>query len=190
MILRTVTLSALLATTFIGTASAHVKVSPATAGVAAYQEFTVSVPVERDIPTTGIRLVIPSGLEYVTPNMKPGWTITTKKDGDVVSEITWSKGQIIPGLRDTFVFSAKTPATQGSLMWKAYQTYQDGTVVAWDADPNGIEESDTKGPYSVTAIEDDLTQSDGGSSKGMSVAALALATISLVLAGKRSRKEV
>ena len=75
-------------------------------------------------------------------------------------------------------------------MWKAYQTYQDGTVVAWDADPNGIEESDTKGPYSVTAIEDDLTQSDGGSSKGMSVAALALATISLVLAGKRSRKEV
>jgi uncharacterized protein YcnI len=143
------------------TVSAHVTVKPNQAGIATFQSFSVGVPVEKDIPTVGLRLVVPAGLEYVTPNVKPGWRIAVKKDGTgedaKVTEITWTGGTIPAGQRDEFAFSAKTPATPTAINWKAYQTYRDGTVVAWDQDGATIDETaENVGPYSTTAIIDDL----------------------------------
>ena len=56
-------------------ASAHVGVKPSEVGVGSFQTFTVGVPNERDVPTTQVRLVLPEGLEHITPNVKQGWTI-------------------------------------------------------------------------------------------------------------------
>ena len=64
-----------------GLALAHVVVKPSEALTGAYQTFTTSVPNEKDIPTIGIRLVIPESVESVTPTVKPGWEITTVKTG-------------------------------------------------------------------------------------------------------------
>lgn len=143
------------------TVSAHVTVKPNQAGISMYQTFSVNVPVEKEIPTVGIRLVIPEGLSSVTPNVKPGWRIAIKKDGTgedaKVTEITWTGGTIPAGQRDEFAFSAKTPATPTSMYWKAYQTYRDGTIVAWDQDGATIDATaENVGPYSTTTIIDDL----------------------------------
>lgn len=142
-----------------GLAFAHVVVTPNEALTGAYETFTTSVPNEKDIPVTGIRLVIPDSIESVTPTVKPGWEIQTKKTGDRVTEITWTGGTIAPELRDTFTFSAHMPAKAGDIYWKAYQTYQDGSVVSWDQQPakdghGHSGEDESKGPYSTTTVSD------------------------------------
>lgn len=142
-----------------GLAFAHVVVTPNEALTGAYETFTTSVPNEKDIPVTGVRLVIPDTIESVTPTVKPGWEIQTKKTGDKVSEINWTGGMIAPELRDTFTFSAHMPATAGDINWKAYQTYQDGSVVSWDQQPakeahGHSGEDESKGPYSTTTVSD------------------------------------
>lgn len=146
--------------------SAHVVVKPDTAKIAAWQTFVMQVPVEKDQPTNGLRLVIPAGLKNVMPNVKPGWTIEVKKNGEgegaIVTEIDWKGGSIPTGQRDEFAFSAQVPAAETELHWKAYQTYQDGTVVSWDED--AMEEmnhsdNENSGPYSVTKVVNDLTKS-------------------------------
>jgi len=149
-------------------ASAHVTVRPSEVGVGAYQTFNVSVPTEKDIATTEVRLLIPQGLESVRPNVKAGWNVEIVRDGEgegsQVREIIWRGGSIPADQRDDFFFSAKTPAEAGALRWDAYQTYSDGTVVAWDADASeqpkdetGADEFSVRGPYSTTRVINDLT---------------------------------
>lgn len=158
-------MTSLLLATSVQHAFAHVTVKPAQVGIGSWQTFSVGVPVEKDKPTIGVRLVIPEGAEYVMPNVKPGWTITTKKTGEgeesKVTEIEWKGGTIPTGQRDEFVFSAKVPETPTKLHWKAYQQYQDGTVVAWDASEEELGDDShdfsTKGPFSTTEIIDDLS---------------------------------
>ncbi len=179
---KTITTSALVLTMAAITsvlspyALAHVTVKPAQVGVAAYQTFTAGVPNEKDIPTTGLRVVIPEGMTSVMPIVKPGWTISTKTvkvgDKENVSEIIWSGGSIPAGQRDEFGFSAKSPASEATVQWKTYQTYSNGVIVAWDQSPEELkkaeeakagsngeqkEEEHAVGPYSETKVVNDLT---------------------------------
>lgn len=146
-----------LALSLMGTASAHVVVRPGDVKTGVYQTFTVSVPVEKDNPTIKVKLDIPEGLASVTPTVKPGWIIQTDKRGQgedaVITAITWTGGEIGVGYRDEFTFSAKTPDQMTDLQWKAYQTYQDGTIMSWDQQPD-IEEKEgsASGPFSVTKV--------------------------------------
>jgi len=135
-------------------ASAHVIVTPSSIGIGTDDvPFTAGVPNEKNIPVIGLKLLIPSGLADVVPNVKPGWTITVKKNGDQVTEIDWAGGSIPVGERDQFTFSAQVPADQTTLDWKAYQTYQDGGIVAWDEDPADLTSTN---PYSETQVVNDL----------------------------------
>lgn len=148
--------------------SAHVVVKPGEVGIAAYQTYTMGVPNEKDIPTVAVRLAIPEGMTGVSPNVKPGWTIHMKKEGEgedaKVTEIEWTGGSIPQGQRDDFFFSAKAPAAAATLQWKAYQIYRNGTIVSWDQPSTGdmttemreAMEKTGKGPYSETKIVDDL----------------------------------
>jgi uncharacterized protein YcnI len=176
-LLRVSSLSLGLLLISASSALAHVVVKPAEVGVGSFQTFTVGVPVEKEIPTVGLRLVIPGGLNHVSPNVKPGWKIETKKEAneaeeeaghseEKVTEITWSGGVIPHGQRDDFYFSAQVPAETTTLSWKAYQTYQDGSVVSWELGPNDEQPKDEEGnpdysksgPASETRVVDDLSQ--------------------------------
>lgn len=141
------------------TAAAHVAVKPAQVSTASYQTFTTSVPNEKDIAVTSVRLAIPLGLADITPTVKPGWTIDALKNESTTTEITWSGGAIPAGQRDDFTFSAQAPAKPTTLQWKAYQTYEDGTTVAWDQKPaiGSDDDSGNSGPYSQTKVVDTLT---------------------------------
>lgn len=202
----------------VAPAFAHVIVHPNQVGVAAFQEFTMSVPTEKDNPTVAVKLLIPDGLNMVTPNVKAGWTITVKKQGDgedaKVTEIDWTGGSIPADQRDDFIFQAQVPAKETTLNWKAYQTYSDGTVVAWDHDPKlskGPDDDSAPPPYSTTKVVNDLigsgsnnnvTMNQSGnntnppmtySSKraalpfGMSVIALALSIVSLSISLRKKK---
>ncbi len=187
-------------------AHAHVTVKPGEAGIATYQTFTVSVPVEKDLPTTGVRLTIPAGVTAVMPNAKAGWKIdlthlaaevggADQKDAErprkQVTEIAWTGGVIPAGQRDEFVFSAKVPSAESTLQWKAYQQYQDGSVVAWERDPkqpaakNAAGKSDfsKSGPFSQTRVVDDLKESSYPAQLPLwlSIAAVLLSLASLLI---------
>lgn len=156
--------------------SAHVTVSPNEVGVGKFQTFNLSVPVEREVATTALRLLIPEGLEHISPTVKPGWKIDIKHGESTVGEtggehsghgpvleLSWTGGSIPAGQRDDFTFSAKVPSKPTTILWKAYQTYADGTVVSWELGPedpqpkkDGKPDFSNKGPASQTKIVDDL----------------------------------
>ncbi len=202
IVMKRISLAAVLMFVFVGlsvsNASAHVTVKPGEVATAAYQTFTVSVPNEKDIPTTAVRVVVPSGVANVTPTQKSGWSIETKQDGENVSEITWKDGEIAEGLRDEFTFSAKTPAEPGNIEWKAYQTYSDGTVVAWDQAETGDGHGDeNKGPFSVTSVvadtspntatSEEVARANSNAQRAMyiAIAAVAIALISVFFATRK-----
>jgi uncharacterized protein YcnI len=181
----------------VSIASAHVTVKPAEVNIGTFQTFSISVPVERDIPTIAVRVVLPQGLEHVTPNVKPGWKIA-KTD----TEISWTGGSIPAGQRDEFVFSAKVPSQETTLVWKAYQTYQGGAVVAWDLQADqqpkstdGKDDFSKSGPYSQTKVINDLkaarvtteNKASGTSSPAMVFSIVAL-VFSIIALGASRRK--
>lgn len=164
MIKKIVAICTSLASLFIFAvpAFAHVIITPHTVGIAATQEFSMAVPTEKDNPTVAIKLLIPDGLQMVVPNAKAGWTINVikKSSGDTapVTEIDWTGGSIPVGQRDDFLFQAQVPPKETTLKWKAYQTYQDGSVIAWDHAPGKNPEDDSAPPpYSTTTVINDLT---------------------------------
>jgi uncharacterized protein YcnI len=164
-------------------AFAHVVVQPAQVETAAFQTFSVGVPNEKEVAVTGLRLVIPAGLGEVSPNVKPGWNIDIKKDGETVKEITWSGSSIPASQRDDFVFSAQAPENETSLNWKAYQTYADGSVVAWDQKPDGKDSEDST-PYSVTKVVKDLSATTTPASNddnSTNTLAVAIGTLGVIL---------
>jgi uncharacterized protein YcnI len=167
---------------------AHVVVTPNQAGVGVGAKFNVSVPNEKQVAVTAIKLDMPKGVQNVQPDVLAGWDITTAKDGSGnIAAITWT-GTIPAGQRADFIFKAQTPANAGNLDWKAYQTYADGTIVHWDQNPaaNGKAVKNNAGPYSITKVVNDLSsnKSSAPNNSGASntaTLALALSIAALIL---------
>ncbi len=118
-------------------AFAHVGVLPVTVPAATLQVFTVRVPTERDIPTTSVRIEFPSSLIISRFAPMPGWTRDVEKDGaGRTIAATWSGGSIAADEYQDFMFMGRTPREPGTLVFPAYQTYQDGETVAWTEAPD------------------------------------------------------
>lgn len=165
-----------------GAAFAHVVVKPAETAVGSFDTYTVSVPNEKEVAVTGVKLDVPKGLSYVTPTTKPEWTIDVEKDGDTVRSITWKDGTVPAGQRQDFTFSAQAPSAAGDITWKAYQTYADGTVVAWDKAPtNSDAEGGNSGPFSVTKVTDDTEAAEVASATPSTTLALVISIVAVVL---------
>ncbi len=126
------------------TASAHVELNPNQA-VVGEQIYTINMPNEKDIAAVELRLAVPDNV-YVTGILPvSGWNYTTvtekvpqakTADGDTlptnrITEIDWT-GSLGAGQYQTFGIATYYGGDPGQLVWKAYQKYSDGTVVAWD----------------------------------------------------------
>ncbi|MDH6140306.1 uncharacterized protein YcnI [Kitasatospora sp. GP30] len=130
-------------------ASAHVTVQPSTvAANATDQTFAFRVPNEQDNANT-VKVEIDFPTDHPIPSALvapvPGWTdqIQTTKlatpihtdDGDitdVVSQIVWTGGQITPNhYQDFTVDFGALPDGTDQVVFKALQTYSDGSVVRW-----------------------------------------------------------
>jgi uncharacterized protein YcnI len=130
-------------------ASAHVVLDPNEA-VVGEQTYSINAPNEKDIPTVELRLVVPDNV-FVTGILPvPGWNYTTKTekvpqattaDGDQlptdrIKEIDWA-GSFGAGQYQVFGIATYYGGDPTQLVWKAYQTYSDGTIVAWDDTVDG-----------------------------------------------------
>jgi uncharacterized protein YcnI len=160
-------------------ASAHAIVSPPLAKTKALQQFTLSVPTEKEgATTTKIELTVPAG--FAIDSFEPstgGWKrlAQTKGTGEdaVVQRVTWSGGAVPTGEDSVFRFNASTDASK-TYTFDVRQTYSDGTVVDW----NGPESSDTPAPTVQS-----LSSFGGGSgSSTLAIVALVLGGLALVLA--------
>jgi uncharacterized protein YcnI len=127
-------------------ASAHVVVSPEEVTAGDYETLTVSVPTEKEIPTTEIRVEVPKGFLLSGVQPVPGWEHTFEEDGGVVTAVTFSGGEIRPREFQQFLLQAQAPEEPGEYPWKAIQSYEDGSVVEWTGPP------DSEEPASVVKV--------------------------------------
>jgi uncharacterized protein len=196
-------------------AAAHVTLHPDKVPADSFQRFSFQVPVEKDIPTTKLKVQIPDGVTFVSVEPKPGWTYkttTTKVDppltmeGEKITErtatIEWSGGSIKPGEFDEFVISAHVPDEVGkTLIFPANQTYSDGSVVRWigaltadepaphvtleAAEPENANASATTTTAASSSSDDD---SDSNTSLWIAIIALIVGGAALVLGALRWRR--
>jgi uncharacterized protein YcnI len=159
-------------------ASAHAIVSPPVALDKALQQFTLSVPTEKEgATTTTIELTVPSGfaIDSFEPPSAP-WKQQTQSTGSgeeaVVQRVTWTGGSVPTGQDAVFRFNASTNGAK-TYVFSVRQTYSDGSVVDW----TGPESSDTPAPR-VEA----LSGFGGGGTSTLEIVALVLGGVALVLA--------
>ncbi len=193
---------------FVTVASAHVTVSPKEAEQGSYQKFTVRVPSEKDSATVKVEVKIPDNVTISRVEPKPGWTYEfVRDDSDKVTSITWTAEGLGLGATEfgEFNIQGKVGDTIGKIIWKAYQTYSDGSIVEW----TGAEGAEH--PASVTRILEAAAGSNGHGGHGdvspaitdgdaqsnessnlslyLSITALGLGILSLLISSKRSTKQ-
>lgn len=158
---------------FAGSASAHVTVQPKEASQGAYEVFTVRVPTEKEVPTVKVEVKIPAEVTISRFEPKPDWTYEITRDAtDKITSVVWTAAG--SGLASTefgeFKMSGKVADDAELISWKAYQTYEDGSVVEWV----GAESSDT--PASVTTVKakSEGTEADSDNSAVTSPSSLSL----------------
>ena len=134
---------------------AHVVVSPEEIAAGDYETLTISVPTEKEVPTTKIRVEVPDGFLLSGVQPMPGWEYSFEEDGGVITAVTWSGGEIGPREFQQFLVQAQAPEKPGDYSWRAFQTYGDGNVVEWTGPPDAEE------PASVVAVVPSGTDDHG-----------------------------
>jgi uncharacterized protein YcnI len=181
---------------FAGIASAHVTVFPKETIQGSYEKFTVRVPTEQDTPTMKVEVMIPGTVEVSRTMPISGWKSELTKDANgKVTSVIWTA--TAEGLTSTefgeFSMQGKVDKAATAIVWKAVQTYKDGSVVEWIGD----EKSDH--PASVTTVKavpanatvaagGDVVSADSTSSDlplYLSIAAAVLALLALVISLRR-----
>ena len=137
-----------------GPASAHVTVNPNTAVQGGYAKVTFRVPNESDTAsTTKVEINLPAETPFASVSLKPvaGWTMAPVKSKlakpieahgaqitEAVTKITWTAtgdAAIRPGQFQEFDVSLGPLPEVPQVVFKALQTYSDGTVVRWIDEP-------------------------------------------------------
>jgi uncharacterized protein YcnI len=135
---------------FAGIASAHVTVLPKETTQGSYEVFTVRVPSENEsVPTTQVKVVISPDVNITRFEPKPGWKYELERDGsDKITSVTWiaEDGGLAPTEFGHFNMQGKVADGATEIVWKAYQIYQDGSVVEW------LGAQDAEKPASVTIV--------------------------------------
>ena len=127
------TLVLLLVPTF---AQSHVSIWPRESTVGATEKYTVRVPTEGKVTTTGAEMEVPEGVVVETIAMPQGWKYEVKRQGERIVGISWQM-DVKPGEFAEFGFVARNPRDKNELVWKLKQRFADGTVADWTDGPTG-----------------------------------------------------
>jgi uncharacterized protein YcnI len=138
-----------------GPAYAHVTVNPNTATAGGYTKVTFRVPNEtNNADTTKLEVNLPADAPVASVSVKPvpGWNAVAVRsklatpikahDAEItetVSKITWTAqagAAIKPGQFQEFDVSLGPLPESGQMVFKALQTYSDGSVVRWIDEPS------------------------------------------------------
>jgi uncharacterized protein YcnI len=201
--------AAIAAVAFFATAApaaAHVTLQPAASRPAELQRYTVYVPTERKAPTTAVRIRVPAGVDFALVEPAPGWTARVVRQGDTISELRWTGGNIGVDQYAELHFIVRNPVRAGTVTWPALQTYGDGKVVRWIGSPDSdepaprVKVSESAPVVDAVATHGQAEPAAGApaaraaptvvekkSGNGLSVAALAVAVAALGVALIRRR---
>jgi uncharacterized protein YcnI len=135
-------------------ASAHVTVNANAAVQGGYAKVTFRVPNESDTAsTTKVEVNLPVATPFASVSLKPvaGWTMTPVRSKlaepieahgakltEAITKITWTAtgdAAIKPGQFQEFDVSLGPLPQVPQVVFKALQTYSDGTVVRWIEEP-------------------------------------------------------
>jgi uncharacterized protein YcnI len=160
-----------------GEAFAHATVSPPVAKSKVLQQFTPSVPTEKEgATTTAIELTVPSGFAIDSFEPSPGWKrseqATASGEEKTIQKVTWSGGKVPTDEDAVFRFNASLDSNRNFTV-TVRQTYSDGEVVDW----SGPESSDTPAP-----VVDGVSSLGGGSATTLTIVALVVGGIGVLLA--------
>src|SRR3954464_9216816 len=97
----------------VAPAAAHVTIQPAASRPAELQRYTVYVPNERKVATTGVRVRVPEGVDFALVEPTPGWTAKVVRSGDAISELRWTGGRIGVDQYAELHFIARNPVRAG-----------------------------------------------------------------------------
>ncbi len=195
---------------------AHVTIDPTSAPKGSDAVLTFTVPNEMDnASTTQLVVSFPTDHPIAEASVEPvaGWTANVEsthsekpiktdegETNDRVSRVTWSGGPIEPGDFQQFKIAVGLPDDANSLVFKALQTYSNGTVVRWieTAAPGAAEPEHpapvltlTGGRGATVALASSSTKSDDDSDTLATVAiilgglALIAAVVALVLSSRK-----
>jgi uncharacterized protein YcnI len=153
--LKVAALSSSLTLAVASVAWAHVVVSPEEVAAGDYETLTVSVPTEKEVPTTEVRVEVPEGFTLSGVQPVPGWQYEFEEDGGLITAVTWSGGEIGPREFQQFLVQAQAPEEPGGYSWRAIQTYEDGSVVEWTGPPDAEE------PASVVEVVSGNAEEEG-----------------------------
>jgi len=133
---------------FAAEAFAHVSLTPRR-GISGthHVAFSVRAPVEKDIPTVELKILIPpewkdAGGQVDRVELDPLWDVSIERDEDNwIKSVTWSGAEAPDFSFIQFNVIITLPNLTGVQQIKAYQKYSDGSVVAWVEDRNeeGVE---------------------------------------------------
>jgi uncharacterized protein YcnI len=156
-VIRLALLATVAATLLVAApASAHIQVRPAVAAPGDPVLFQVIVPNEKDAHTVEVTLQVPKDVLPFSFEDPAGWERTNKLASDgSIETVTW-KGELAEDGFASFSFLASTPEQEGEIVWKALQTYDDGSTVRWIGDP------DSDNPAAVTTVSKSAPRQNAG----------------------------
>ncbi|GLY02597.1 MULTISPECIES: YcnI family protein [Actinoplanes] len=174
-----------------GPAAAHVTVNPDSATQGGYAKVTFRVPNESDsASTTKLEINLPTDSPVGSVSLKPlqGWTAVAEKTKlatpvevhgspitEAVTKITWTAAagsEVKPGFFQEFDVSLGPLPTADQMVFKALQTYSDGTIVRWIDEPNA-DGTEPESPAPVLKLTAAGAEPAGDTAEGATAEAVA-----------------
>jgi uncharacterized protein YcnI len=157
-------------------ASAHARMSPAVSLANELQLYSLAVPTEKaDLSTAKIVLTLPKGFSIDSFVPTPGWKRVEQQTGSgdnaVITQVTWTGGNVPTGEDSLFQFLAQ-PATAGTYTFRVQQTYSDQSIVKWADPETGQDPAPT-----IDAVD----SVGGGGSSTLAIVALAVGAVGVLL---------
>ena len=118
-------------------AFAHVSVTPRESMAGATEKYTIRIPTEDKVATTGAEIEFPEGVIVETIQVPVGWKYDVKRKDDRIASMT-IQADVKPGEFIEVAFVARNPRDKKEIVWTLRQRFADGTVTDWTMGPRGI----------------------------------------------------
>ena len=125
---------------------AHVSITPRSSTAGATEKYTIRIPTEGKVATTGAEIEFPAGVIVETIQAPSGWKYELKRQDDRIIAMT-IHADVKPGEFIEVAFVARNPRSGNRIVWTLRQRFVDGTVTDWTTAPNG-----TVRPTAVTQL--------------------------------------
>lgn len=117
-------------TIMVATLAAHVTIAPAESKAGVSERYTMRVPTEGQVATTGVDLEVPSGVTVTGVLASSGWKSELRRESNRIVAIHWTV-DIPAGHFGELVFNARNPKEGTEIVWKVTQKFSDGTSREW-----------------------------------------------------------